>query len=169
MTTPTTTKKPAYVNRGDIGIYKANPRKTGSCAQFKMGSKNDCMFLEMAKQVRPMDDNKPYDWQNTKICVKLGTVDISKILAYFAPQLLYYRQAPEPLKLFHKTSTGSKSIELKWQEREYKGKKTYSYYLSVSSKQGSQDPQRIAIAISLDEVELLKVGFARALEIILNW
>jgi hypothetical protein len=167
--TTTETKKPAYVNRSDIGIYKANNKKTGSVAQFKMGGKNDCMFLELAKQVRPMDDSAPYDWKGTKICVKLGQTDITKMMAYFAPQLLYYRQAPQPLKLFHKTPTGSKTIELKWQEREYKGNKTYSYYLSVSAKQGSLDPQRIAIPISLDEVELLKVGFTRALEIILGW
>ncbi len=160
---------PTYVKRADIGIYKPNTRLTGSVAQFKMGSKNDCMFLELAKQVRPMDDPKPYDWEKTKIIVKLGTVDITKMMAYFSPQLLYYRQVPEPLKLFHKTNTGSKTIELKWQEREYKGKTTHSYYLSVSSKQGSQDATKIACPISLDEVELLKVGFTRALEIILGW
>jgi len=165
----TATKKPDFIKRGDIGIYKPNTKKTGSVAQFKMGSKNDCMFLELAQQVRPMDDPKPYDWENTKIIVKLGTVDITKMLAYFAPQLMYYRQVPQPLKLFHKTPAGSKTIELKWQEREYKGNKTHSYYLSVSSKQGSQDPIRVACPISLDEVELLKVGFTRALEIILGW
>lgn len=165
----TTTQRPAYVKRADIGIYKPNTKTTGSVAQFKMGSKDDCMFLELAPQVRPMDDAKPYDWENSKIIVKLGTVDITKMLAYFSPQLLYYRQTPDPLKLFHKTDTGSKTIELKWQAREYKGKTTYSYYLSVSSKQGSQDPQRVACPISLDEVELLKVGFTRALEIILGW
>lgn len=158
-----------YIKRADIGIYKANKRKTGSCVQFKMGSKNDCMFLELAKQVRDMDDPAPYDWQNTKIIVKLGIVDITKIMAYFAPQLMYYRTTPAPLELFHRTSTGSKTISLKWQCNEYKGKTTYSYYLTVSSKQGSQDPIRIACPISLDEVELLKVGFTRALEIILAW
>lgn len=158
-----------FERRGDIGIYKANKRKSGSVAQFKMGNKNDCMFLEMAKQVRDMDDPKPYDWENTKICVKLGTTDISKMMAYFAPQLMYYRTPPQPLKLFHKTAAGSKTIELKWQENEYKGNKTYSYYLTVSSKQGSQDAVRISCPISLDEVELLKVGFSRALEIILAW
>ena len=158
-----------FIKRADIGIYKANKRKSGSVAQFKMGSKSDCMFLEMAKQVREMDDPAPYDWQNTKICIKLGTTDISKILAYFAPQLMYYRSSPEPLKLFHKTATGTKTIELKWQSNEYNGKTTYSYYLSVSSKQGSEDAIRIACPISLDEVELLKIGFTRALEIILAW
>ena len=158
-----------FVKRADIGIYKANKKKSGSVAQFKMGSKNDCMFLELAKQVRDMDDPKPYDWDNTKICVKLGTVDITKMMAYFAGQLMYYRTAPEPLKLFHKTPTGSKTIEMKWQSNEYQGKTTYSYYLSVSSKSGSQDAIRIACPISLDEVELLKVGFTRALEIILAW
>jgi hypothetical protein len=158
-----------YIKRADIGIYKANKRKSGSVAQFKMGSKNDCMFLELAKQVRDMDDSKPYDWENTKIIVKLGITDITKMLAYFSPQLMYYRTPPAPLKLFHKTKTGSKTIELKWQSNEYQGKTTYSYYLSVSSKQGSTDPMRIACPISLDEVELLKVGFTRALEIILAW
>lgn len=158
-----------FIKRGDIGIYKANKKKTGSVAQFKIGSKNDCMFLEMAKQVRDMEDPAPYDWQNTKICVKLGIADITKMLAYFAPQMMYYRVEPQPLDLFHKTPSGSKTISLKWQCNEFKGKKTYSYYLTVSSKEGSKDPIRIACPISLDEVELLKVGFSKALEIILGW
>ena len=153
----------------DIGIYKPNKRVSGSVAQFKLGGERDCMFLEMAKQTQPMDGPKPYDWENTKLVVKLGVTDITKVMAYFSPQLMYYRTSPQPLKLFHKSARGTKSIELKWQENEYKGNKQYSYYLSVSSKEGSNDPVRISIPISLDEVELLKVGFTRALEIILGW
>lgn len=158
-----------YVKRKDIGIYKANKKLTGSVAQFKMGSQDDCMFLELASQVRDMKDSKPYDWENTKIVVKLGVTDISKLLAYFEPQLMYYRTAPAELELYHQTKTGSKAITLKWQSNEYKGKTTYSYYLSVSAKQGSQAAVRVACPISLDEVELLKVGLKRALELILKW
>lgn len=159
--------KKEFKRRNDIAIYKANKRKSGSVAQFKMGGDDTCMFLELAKQVRDMDDSKPYDWEN-KIIVKLGYTDISKILAYFAPQIMYYRTPPNSLKLFHQTSKGSKSIELKWQSNEYKGNKTYSYYLTVSSKQGDV-VNKVSVPISLDEVELLKVGFNRALEIILCW
>lgn len=148
--------------RGDIGIYKANKNKTGSVAQFKIGHKNDCMFLEMAPQIREMDNKSPYDWEN-KLIIKMGTTDITKMMAYFRPQILYSKNPPQPMKLFHKNTRGTKSIELKWQP------KYNNYYLSVSSKEGQDAPVRIAIPISLDEVELLMVGFARALEIILAW
>lgn len=152
----------------DIGIYKANKKLTGSVAQFKLAGNKTCMFLELAKQTKAMDDPRPYDWDGSKICVKLGHTDISKILAYFHPQLMYYRSPPEPLKLFHQNNRGSKSIEFKWQEREWQNKKTYSYYLTVSSKEGD-DLKKISCPISLDEVELLKIGFTRAIGLILGW
>ena len=143
--------------RRDIAIYKPNKKVTGGVAQFKLGNRDDCMFLEIAKQTDIMTSAKPYDWINTKIVVKLGIADITKIMAYFR------LNAPTaPLKLFHKNDRGSKSIELKWQDN-YK-----SYYLSVSSKEGD-DLKRAALPIGLDEVELLMVGFQRALEIILRW
>lgn len=143
--------------RRDIAIYKPNKKVTGGVAQFKLGNRDDCMFLEIAKQTDTMDSGKPYDWLNTKIVVKLGIADITKMMAYFrlsSPQ--------SPLKLFHKNDKGSKTIELKWQDN-YK-----SYYLSVSSKEGDI-LKRAALPIGLDEVELLMVGFNRALEIILRW
>ena len=142
--------------RRDIAIYKPNKKVTGGVAQFKLGNRDDCMFLEIAKQTAAMDSDRPYDWENTKIVVKLGIPDITKMMAYF-------RLSPEaPLKLFHKNTKGSKTIELKWQDN-YK-----SYYLSVSSKEGDV-LKRAALPIGLDEVELLMVGFSRALEIILRW
>ena len=143
--------------RRDIAIYKPNKKGTGGVAQFKLGNRDDCMFLEVAKQTAPMSSDKPYDWVNTKIVVKLGIVDITKMMAYFR------LDAPDaPLKLFHKNPKGSKTIELKWQDN-YK-----SYYLSISSKEGDE-LKRAALPIGLDEVELLMVGFNRALEIILRW
>ena len=151
--------------RNIIGIYKANQKQSGSVAQFKISDRKDCMYLEMAKQYAQMDSSKPYDWDN-KIVIKLGSTDITKFLAYFEPQITYYRSVPKPLKLFHKTDKTSKGIELKWQEREYKGEKTYSYYLTVRDNTYSKS---ISVPISLDEVEYLKVGFKRALELILGW
>jgi hypothetical protein len=127
-----------------------------------MGHENTCMFLELAPQIRAMDDRKPYDWDN-KISVKFGISDITKFMAYFAPQMMYYRSEPKPLKLFHKNPKGSKTLELKWQP------KYSNYYLSVSAKEGTDPARRVSVPIGLDEVELLKVAFARALEIILAW
>lgn len=142
--------------RKDIGIYKANKKVTGAVAQFKMAGNNECMFLELAKQTGDMDSSKPYDWDNTKITVKLGIPDITKMMAYFAGN------DTEPLKLFHKNDKGSKTIEMVWQDQ-YK-----NFYLKVTAKEG-EDLRSIAIPISLDEVQLLKVGFTKGLELILGW
>lgn len=151
-----------FVKRNDIGIYKANKDMKGSVAQFKLGSKNDCMFLELAKQNKPMDSDAPYDWENTKIAVKLGFADITKMLAYF-------RNGTEekPLKLFHQNDRGSKAIEMVYQE------KYNSFYLKVSmkekDKEGKELLRNVAVPISQDEVELLRVGMTRALELMLGW
>ena len=144
------------IRRRDIGIYKPNKNITGAVAQFKISNRNDCMFLEMAKQKGEMKSSAPYDWENTKITVKLGIPDITKMMAYLR------LNTEAPLKLFHKTDKGTKSIELKWQSQ-YK-----NYYLSVSSKEGDE-LKRAAVPVGLDEVEILMVGFNRALEIILGW
>lgn len=143
--------------RKDIAIYKPNKKITGGVAQFKLGNRDDCMFLEIAKQTDAMDSSKPYDWENTKIIVKLGIPDITKMMAYFR-----MNNPTSPLKLFHKSNRGTKTIELKWQES------FGNYYLSISSKEHNV-LKRAALPIGLDEVELLMVGFARALEIILKW
>jgi hypothetical protein len=47
--------------RRDIAIYKPNKKITGGVAQFKLGNRDDCMFLEIAKQTDAMDSSKPYD------------------------------------------------------------------------------------------------------------
>ncbi len=148
-------------HRKDIGIYKANTKGTGSVAQFKMANNNDCMFLECANQIGEMKSSKPYDWTN-KIIVKLGEADLCKMLAYFR-----LHQPGSPLKLYHQTpGGGNKGIELKWQE--YNGRQ--SYYLTVThQKEKGGTPNRVNTPIGLDEVEYLRIGFEKALAIILNW
>lgn len=147
--------------RDFIGIYKANKNNTGAVAQFKMGSQRDCMFMELAKQVRPMRDDKPYDWENTKITVKLGDADIGKLLALFNGNLpLESDPKKEDLMLYHQNVKGNKIIKLKKQSR--------GYYMKVSIKEGDRSDS-ISLPISWDEAELIKIGLTRGYEIILGW
>lgn len=155
------TVKSVVRKRDFVGIYKPNKNMNGSVAQFKMGSQRDCMFLELAKQVRPMDDSKPYDWDNTRITIKLGEVDIGKLLALFNGA---YPPSTDPtkddLQLFHENAKGNKVIKFKRQDR--------GYYMKVSIKEGDRQDQ-IAIPIGWDEVELLRIALTRGYEIVLGW
>jgi len=147
--------------RDFIGIYKANKNNNGSVAQFKLGSEKDCMFMELAKQVRPMRDSRPYDWENTKITVKLGDTDIGKLLALFNGNLpLASDPKKEDLMLFHKNAKGNKIIKLKKQDR--------GYYMKVSVKEGDKNDS-ISLPISWDEAELISIGLRKGYEIILGW
>lgn len=147
--------------RDYVGIYKANRNNNGSVLQVKLANKRDCMFFELAKQVRPMDDSKPYDWENTRITVKLGEGDIGKLLALFGGT---WPLAPDPKKedlmLFHKNAKGNKVIKIKKQQR--------GYYLKVSVKEGERQ-DAIAVPIAWDEAELIKIALKRGYEIILGW
>ncbi len=147
--------------RDFVGIYKANPRNTGSVLQVKLASKKDCMFFELAKQVRPMTDPKPYDWENGRITVKLGEGDIGKLLALFNGTLPLNSDPNKPdLDLFHKNQKGNKTIKIKKQER--------GYYLKVTKQEeGSVDA--VAVPISWDEAELIKISLYRGYEIMLGW
>ena len=147
--------------RDFIGIYKANKNNNGAVAQFKLGSEKDCMFMELARQVRPMKDPKPYDWENTKVTVKLGDADIGKLLALFNGNLpLATDPKKEDLMLYHQNAKGNKIIKLKKQSR--------GYYMKVSIKEGDRNDS-ISLPISWDEVELLKIALNRGYQIILGW
>lgn len=157
--------------RDFLGIYKANRNKNGAVAQFKLAGERvdargdkippSCMFLELAKQVRPMDDAKPYDWENTKITVKLGETDIGKLLSLLNGTLpLQEDPKKEDLMLFHQNQNGNKIIKFKKQSR--------GYYMKVSVKEGSKS-DAIALPISWDEAELLKIALQRGYQIILGW
>jgi hypothetical protein len=144
-----------------IGIYKANKNNNGAVAQWKLAQDKSCMFLELAKQVRPMEDSKPYDWDGTKIVVKLGETDIGKLLALFNG-ILPRSEDPnkDDLMLYHQSEKGSKIVKLKIQER--------GYYLKVSIKEGDRQDQ-IALPIAWDEAELLKIALTRGFTQMLGW
>lgn len=134
-------------------IYKANNKGTGSAAQFQLGSKKDCVFLELANQIRPKDDAKPYDWEG-KVIVKLGQTDIGKLLHLFSSNL-------DGVELFHKNDKGNKVVKFTAQEN--------GFYLKVSSKEGDGAPISISLPISWDEAHLLKLVLERAFIIMLGW
>ena len=145
----------------DIGIYKPKKDMTGAVAQFKMAKDKECMFLELARQNAPMDSPKPYDWEKTKITVKLGHTDIGKLLALFNGTLPPPREADKPdLELFHKNPKGSKVISLK--------RMPVGFYLRTSIKEGERQ-DAIALPLSPDEIELLRIGLRRAYELMLGW
>lgn len=147
--------------RDYVGIYK--PRKSiqgGAAMQLKLATTRDCMFLELAPQTKDMKDSAPYDWKNQGITIKLGPVDIGKLIALINKR---YPLAPgnDPdLELFHKTAKGTKTIKIKEQES--------GYYLKVSSKEGDK-LVAVAIPVGWDEAELLKVALLKGYEIMLGW
>jgi hypothetical protein len=156
MTDQSTARKRNY-----LGIYKPNKNNNGSVAQFKLGSQSDCMFLEMAKQVRPMDDPRPYDWENTRITIKLGETDIAKILALVCGAWpLQSDPQKEDLMLYHENAKGNKVIKFKKQDK--------GYYMKVSMKEGERTDQ-ISIPISWDEAELLRIALTEGYRVILGW
>jgi Whirly transcription factor len=148
--------------RDFVGIYK--PRRAisgGSVLQLKLGSERNCMFLELAPQVRDMKDSKPYDWENQRITVKLGPTDIGKLLALLHGRLPLSDDPKTPdLELFHRNAKGNKVIKIKEQKN--------GYYVKVSAKEGSKQTA-VAVPVSWDEAELLRVALMRGYEIMLGW
>lgn len=150
--------------RDFVGIYK--PRKAikgGSVLQLKLGSQRDCMFLELAPQVRGQKDSAPYDWENQRITVKLGPNDIGKLLALLNGTWPLENDPKTPdLEIFHKNQKtgGNKVIKVKKQDR--------GYYIKVSMKEAGKQVA-VAVPISWDEAELLRVALNRGYEIILGW
>ncbi len=148
--------------RDFVGIYK--PRKAirgGAVMQLKLGSQRDCMFLEMAPQIRPMNDSKPYDWDEQRITVKLGSVDIGKLLALFCGSWPLASDAKEPdLDIFHRNQKGNKVIKFKKQDR--------GYYIKISMKEEGRQVS-VAIPVGWDEAELLRVALERGYQILLGW
>lgn len=148
--------------RDYVGIYK--PRKNisgGAVMQLKIGSQRDCMFLEAAPQIRPMDDPKPYDWDAQRVTVKLGATDIGKLIAMFDGVAPIEQDENKPdLELFHKNPKGNKVIKAKRQGT--------GFYFKFSVKEEDKQIQ-LAIPVSWDESVLLSIALKRAYEIMLGW
>ena len=95
-------------------IYRARNSGDGAASQWSLGSKKDCVFLEMATQrtKKTTDGNASFDWDN-KLRFKLGEHDLGEILAV----LVGMKKGVGPLKgdgqtgqhkgLFHSNKNGN--------------------------------------------------------------
>jgi hypothetical protein len=146
-------------------LYKARNDGTGAASQWNLGSKKDCVFLEMAKQ-KGKDDNKNarFDWEN-KICFKLGEADIGEILAVLVGLQKgagpYDTQQGKHKGLFHSNQSGNAILGF---GKDDAGR--FKIYLSVK-KNGEKTA--VSHLISKGEACVLSTLLRRAIEVIYRW
>ena len=146
-------------------LYKAKNDGNGAASQWNLGSKKDCVFLEMAHQ-KGKDDkgNARFDWDN-KIRFKLGEADIGEILAV----LVGLQQGVGPLDkgkckhkgLFHSSHGGNSIL--------YFGKDEYGRYRIYLSVKKGEEKTAVQHTLSNGEACLLSTLLRRAIEVIYLW
>ncbi len=146
-------------------LYKARSDGSGAASQWSMGSKKDCVFLEMSTQKGKGDDgNARFDWDN-KIRFKLGESDIGEILAV----LTNLQDGVGPFDtdkrkhkgLYHKNKNGNAIL--------YFGKdknKRLRVFLSVKS---GSEVSKVDHAITTGEACILATLLRRAVEVMYRW
>lgn len=150
-----------------LGIHKANKNTTGACMQLRMHRDNECAFMELARQIDDMDSKAPYDWAN-KIMIKLGESDIGKLLSVIRGT--WRTKKGDGLDLYHESQKGNKRISFAPQTNpDYPG-----FYLKVSCAENDKDGKplplkQVALPISPDEAELMRLALERAYLLLLNW
>ena len=146
-------------------LYKAKVNGDGTASQWSLGSKKDCVFLEMANQQgKNNDGNASFDWEN-KIRFKLGESDIGELLAV----LVGCQRGAGPFDpskkghkgLFHKNSSGNAILYFGHDDQD-----RLRIHLSVK-----KDEQKTAIGhvISKGESMILSTLLRRALEVMYKW
>lgn len=146
-------------------LYKAKGDGNGAASQWNLGSKKDCVFLEMANQQGKDDKgNASFDWGN-KIRFKLGEADIGEILAV----LVGLQDAVGPFDinkkkhkgLFHSNPNGNAIL--------YFGKDEHGglrIYLSVKKDDNKSVVQHF---INKGEACILSTLLRRAIEVMYRW
>lgn len=146
-------------------FYKAKASGDGTASQWSLGSKKDCVFLEMANQQgKNSDGNANFDWDN-KIRFKLGESDIGELLAV----LVGFQKGAgpfDPVKkghkgLFHKNSGGNAILYFGRDDQD-----RLRVHLSVK-----KDEQKTAIGhvINKGEAMILSTLLRRAVEVMYRW
>jgi len=146
-------------------LYKAKASGDGTASQWSLGSKKDCVFLEMAKQQgKNSDGNASFDWDN-KIRFKLGESDIGELLAV----LVGFQKGAGPVDpvkkrhkgLFHKNTGGNAILYFGHDEMDL-------LRIHLSVKKGEQKTA-IGHVISKGESMVLSTLLRRALEVMYMW
>lgn len=149
-------------------LYKARNDGKGAASQWNLGSKKDCVFLEMTNQKGKNEDgNASFDWEN-KIRFKLGDSDIGELLAV----LVGLQDGVGPIDtgtykgkhkgLFHSNQSGNAVL--------YFGKDQYGIlriHLSVKKEDGGISI--VQHTISKGEACVLSTLLRRAIEVMYRW
>ena len=154
-------------------IYKPNTKGTGSAAQFSLSAKRDdkgneswIIFLNMGKQDKNDPKNSEMDWGNTKIIMKLGMIDLQKIIHTLDLKKTQQKNKEMVIAcdLFHKSKKGSTILNLKLNKNPYPG-----FYMIVSQQFDGQEKKQVGLSISPDESTGLKIVLERAFLKMLQW
>ncbi|KKN98923.1 hypothetical protein LCGC14_0141680 [marine sediment metagenome] len=146
-------------------LYKAKNDGNGAASQWSLGSKKDCVFLEMANQKgKDKDGNANFDWPN-KISFKLGESDLGELLTV----LMGIKDGVGPIDqeskkhkgLFHSNPKGNAVLYFGYDKN-----RMLRIHLSVK-----RDDQKTVVrhAISEGEACILRTLLCRAIEVMYGW
>jgi len=147
-------------------IYRARTDGNGVASQWSIGSKRNCVFLEMSSQKGKNDKgNAIFDWDN-KISFKLGDSDIGEILAV----LIGRQEGVGPFDigrgkhkgLFHSNQSGNAVLYFS------RDKSGSHFNICLSVKKGNE-PIRVQHTITNGEACLISTLLRRAIEIMYKW
>lgn len=146
-------------------LYKARSDGNGAVSQWNLGSKKDCVFLEMAIQKGKDDDgNARFDWDN-KVRFKLGDADIGEILAV----LVGIQDGVGPFDitkgkhkgLFHSNQSGNAVL--------YFGKDKHGRFRIYLSVKRGDEKTVVQHTISKGEACVLSTLLRHAIEVMYRW
>jgi hypothetical protein len=146
-------------------LYKAKGDGNGAASQWNLGSKKDCVFLEMANQKgKDENNNARFDWDN-KIRFKLGDADIGELLAV----LVGLQDGIGPFDttknkhkgLFHSNQSGNAVL--------YFGKDEHGKFRIYLSVKRGDEKTVVQHAISKGEACVLSTLLRRAIEVMYRW
>jgi len=153
--------------RKNLVFYKAKNDGNGAASQWSIGSKKDCIFLEMANQKgKDKNNNSRFDWEN-KIRFKLGESDIGEILAVLVGMQTgigpFDQSKNKHRGLFH-SSPNKNGNAILYFGKDENGR--YRIYLSVK-RDGKQTI--VQHTISNGEACILSTLLRRAIEVMYQW
>lgn len=146
-------------------FYKAKKDGNGAASQWNLGSKKDCVFLEMANQQGKDDnENASFNWDE-KIRFKLSETDIGEILSV----IVGLQDSVGPFDnvrkkhkgLFHSNKNGNAIL--------YFGKNEHGRFNIYLSVKRDEEKNVVQHSISKGEACVLNILLRRAIEVIYRW
>jgi hypothetical protein len=149
---------------GKFGALRLNLKK--AYTDDRREKDDGCLFLEMA----PAVGKNQYDWENSKVIMALGMVDIPKILMYIrAPGHKMFEKNNGKLKIYHDKGAGTanrgqETINLtidKPADRD-------NFFWSVYQKKGDTT-KTATVTVSHDESLAIATLLQTALPLLIMW